>query len=89
MAPVGKEQIQEAIFEEHYRTMIVQFETSKKLKDIKHDNFRQIQGYFNDKNLTNARLKFKIHAKMVDNIPGNFKININTMRKVLIVQNVR
>ena len=26
---VGKEQIQEAIFEEHYRTMIVQFETSK------------------------------------------------------------
>ena len=70
---VGKEQIQEAIFEEHYRTMIVQFETSKKLKDIKHDNFRQIQGYFNDKNLSNARLKFKICAQMVDNIPGNFK----------------
>ena len=70
---VGKEQIQEAIFEEHYRTMISQFETSKKLQDITDDIFRQIQSYFNDKNLNNARLKFKILSKMIDKIPGNFQ----------------
>ena len=53
--------------------MIQQFETSKKLKDIKKDNFRQFQDYFHDKNLSSARLKFKIRSKMVDKIPGNIK----------------
>ena len=53
--------------------MISQFSTSKKLQDIKDDNFRQMQEYFKDKNLSNARLKFKIRSKMVDRIPGNFK----------------
>ena len=53
--------------------MIAKFESAKKLKDIKDDDFRQIQRYFNDKNIFNARLKFKIRSKMVDKIPGNFK----------------
>jgi hypothetical protein len=53
--------------------MIRQFDSSKKLKDIKEDNFRQIQDYFNDKNLSNARLKFKIRSQMVEDIPGNLK----------------
>ena len=70
---IPKKEIQEAIFEAHYRSMISQFETSKKLKDIRNDNFRQIQEYFKDRNLSNARLKFKIRSKMVDNIPGNFR----------------
>ena len=50
-----------------------QFEGSKKLEDIRNDNFRVLQGYFNDKNLENARLKFKIRTKMLEKIPGNFK----------------
>ena len=37
-----------------------QFEGSRKLEDIRHDNFRVLQAYFNDKNLENARLKLKI-----------------------------
>ena len=50
-----------------------QFESSKKLKDIQGDNFRQIQEYFKDKHIASARLKFKIRSKMVDRIPGNLK----------------
>ena len=53
--------------------MMKQFETSKNMKDIKGDNFRQLQEYFKDKNIANARLTFKIHSKMVDKIPGNLK----------------
>ena len=66
-------EIQDAIFEAHHSSLLCQFETSKKLEAIKNDNFRQMQQYFNDKNLANARLKFKIRSKMVDKIPGNFK----------------
>ena len=53
--------------------MLHLFETSKKLKDIKSDNFRGMQEYFNDRNLANSRMKFKIRTKMVENVPGNFK----------------
>ena len=53
--------------------MMIQFDTSKKLQDIKHDNFHELQDYFNDKSLENARMKFKIRSKMLQNIPGNFK----------------
>ena len=59
---VPKNEIQSAIFEAHYKSMISQFETYKKLEDIKHDNFRQMQEYYMDKNLANARMKFKIRS---------------------------
>ena len=49
------------------------FEGSSKLQDIKNDDFSAIQGYFDDKNLENARTKFKIRTKMLEKIPGNFK----------------
>ena len=70
---ISKQEIQKAIYEAHYKAMMVLFENSKKLKDIKNDDFRGMQFYFNDKNLTNSRMKFKICTKMVENIPGNFK----------------
>ena len=69
-----KEDIKEAIFEEHHSNMMKQFESSKKLKDIQGDNFRQIQEYFKDKNIASSRLKFKIRSKIVEKIPGKFKI---------------
>ena len=70
---VDKKEIQNAIFEAHFKDMMKQFQHSKKLHDIKDDNFRSIQEYFHDKNLTSARLKFKIRTKMVEKVPGNFK----------------
>ena len=53
--------------------MMRNFEGSSKLADIKDDNFRKMQEYFNDRNIGIARMKFKIRTKMVDKIPGNFK----------------
>ena len=53
-------------FKAHFKDMMKQFQHSKKLSDIKDDNFRSLQEYFRVKNLTNARLKFKIWTKMVE-----------------------
>ena len=70
---VSKTDVKKAIQKDHYKDMLSQFESSRKLKDIKHDNFTTFQNYFNDRNLQNARMKFKIRTKMLDKIPGNFK----------------
>ena len=70
---VLKRDIQKAIKISHYDHMMGQFEGSKKLQDIKNDNFHQTQEYFKDKNLNNARMKFKIRTQMLEKIPGNFK----------------
>ena len=70
---VDKREIQKAIEKSHYEDMMEQLEGSKKLEDIKHCNFQQMQEYFNEKNIENSRLKFKIRTKMLEKIPGNFK----------------
>ena len=70
---VRKPDIQKAIKASHYKDMMSLFEGSSKLEDIKHDNFRVFQSYFNDKNLETARMKFKIRTKMLEKIPGNYK----------------
>ena len=66
-------EIKQAIAKSHFDNMMSQFEGSKKLQDIKMDNFQHFQDYFNDKNLESARMKFRIRTKMVKDIPGNFK----------------
>ena len=53
--------------------MMKQFQSSKKLEAIKESNFDDIQPYFNDKNIENARIKFRIRTKMLKKVPGNFK----------------
>ena len=55
---IGKQEIQKAIYEAYYKAMMALFENSKKLRDIKNNDFRGMQAYFNDKNLTNSRMKF-------------------------------
>ena len=50
-----------------------QFEIYKKLEDIKNYDFQNIQTYFNDRNIENIRIKYKIRIKMLENIPGHFK----------------
>ena len=68
-----KDEIKKAITKSHFDNMMSQFEGSKKLQDIKTDNFQNIQDYFNDKNLESAKMKFRIRTKMVKDIPGNFE----------------
>ena len=68
-----KKEVQHAIRVSHYEDMMSQFESSRKLQDIKESDFTGLQPYFNDKNLENSRIKLKIRTKMLDKIPVNFK----------------
>ena len=68
-----KKEVQQAIRVSHHEDMMSQFDSSRKLQDIKESDFTCLQPYFNDKNLENSRMKFKIRTKMLDKIPGNFK----------------
>ena len=43
-----------------------------KLEDIKDDDFREVQRYFDDKSVE-KEMAFKIHSHMVPEIPGNLK----------------
>ena len=55
---ITKKDLQKAISKSHYEDMMIQFESSSKLQDIKNSNFNEMQGYFNDRNLENSRMKF-------------------------------
>jgi hypothetical protein len=70
---VTKEMIKKAIAEMNNKAMMAEIEKSKKLDDIKNEEFTGIAEYFLDNNIQNARLKFKIRTHMVKHVPGNFK----------------
>ena len=44
-----------------------------KLEDIKHEDFRDVQSYMNNKSIAVGRMAFRIRCKMVADIPANFK----------------
>jgi hypothetical protein len=78
-----KEHLQQAIQKSHHEDMMSQFVHSKKLQDIKESDFSDFQPYFHDKNIENARTKFKIRSKMLENIPGNFKNKFKNIENCL------
>ena len=66
--------IKEAVTDHHGKCMTDELMKSEgKLKNIKFDNFKQVQGYFEDKSVDNGRMAFKIRTQMLPGIPGNFK----------------
>ena len=71
-----KKELQKAIQVSHYEDMMSQFDSSRKLQDIKGSDFSSLQTCFNDKNLENARIKFKIRTKMLKTYLQTSKINI-------------
>jgi hypothetical protein len=70
---VSKHEVKNAIFDHHYNDMVNIVNTKTKLDDIKGEDFREVQSYFNDKSVENTRMAFKVRTQMVPNIPGNFK----------------
>ena len=70
---IQKAELQKAIKCSHKKDMMKQFESSKKLQDIKESNFDDIQPYFYDKNIKNARIKFRIRTQMLKKNSWKFK----------------
>ena len=70
---VSKSDIRQAIWDDHYQDLKRELEESRKLEDIKNDNFEKVQDYFHEKSVEKSRMAFKVRSKMVPKIPGNFK----------------
>ena len=70
---VTKEEIKEAIKHHHYKDMKAELDKSKKLSDIKHEDFSKVQNYFNGKSVEDTRMAFRVRSQLVPKIPCNFK----------------
>jgi hypothetical protein len=56
--------------------------TKSKLDAIKDDDFQEVQPYFKDKSVEEARMEFKIRTQMWTEIPGNAKDKYRVKRTV-------
>ena len=68
---VTKEEIKDAIWNHHYIDLKEELSKSKKLSDIKNEDFTKVQSYFNGKYLESTRMAFRVQSHMVPEIPGN------------------
>ena len=73
---ISKSDFKKAINQSHHEDMMRNFDSSRKLQDIKNSDFSKLQPYFNDRSIENARTKFKIRTKMLENMPGNMHKNV-------------
>ena len=67
----------------HIEDMLGQYENSRKLREIKNDNFSTLQDYFTDNNLANSRMKFKSQTEMLKKFPENYKKNHKNKENVM------
>ena len=79
---IQKAELQKAIQFSHKKDILKQFESSKKLQDIKESNFDDIQPYFHDKNIENARITFRIRTKMLKKSLGIKKLKLKILKMV-------
>ena len=57
---VTKQAVGDAIWKHHYDDLKKEISNSKKLNDIKDEDFSNIQEYFKDRSVENTRMAFKI-----------------------------
>ena len=62
---VTKQAVGDAIWKHHYDDLKKEISTSKKLNDIKDEDFSKIQEYFKDRSVENTRMAFKIRSHIV------------------------
>ena len=71
---ITKAEVKNAIFAHHYKDMKSEMkEKSRKLEEIAHEDFREVQKYFQHKSVEDVRMAFRVRCNMVNDIPANFK----------------
>ena len=70
---VTKEEIKNAVRNHHYQDMKKELSDSKKLMDIKEEDFSEVQDYFKEKSIWNTRMAFKVWTKILTEIPAHVK----------------
>ena len=64
--------IMKAVLDNHYEELVDKISNSKKMKSLKDDNFRDVQGYMKGKSVENCRMALRIRCEMGDT-RGNYK----------------
>ena len=72
--------MENAVFYHNYKEMKADMERYRKLEDIKHEDFRTIQGYMQSKSLETTRMAYRIRCKMVKSIKMNFKNSYRNLK---------
>ena len=80
---IPKQTIISAIERNHYEDLKSELEHSKKLKDIKDEDFTSVQEYFRGSLLKTPEWHSKFAAKCLRKFPEMLKINLETKRKSL------
>ena len=75
------------IFKNKQRGNIIkQVEESNKLNHLRFESFDSYASYFCDKNIEDARLKFRFRTKKLKNIPANFKNQYKYKKEELLCE---
>ena len=85
---VSKEVVREAIRVHHYKEMKVEMDRSKKLEEIKHDDFTTAQTYMSIRSVEVGRTAFKVRCKMLLDFPPTAKESSRMMMRVSSVSTV-
>jgi hypothetical protein len=68
-----KDEIEDSIFYHNYKKMKEEMKRYSKLEEVRNEDFRDIQRYFEMKSLAKVRVAFRIRSKMIQSIKMNYK----------------
>ena len=70
---VKKEKVQEMIYYHHYKDLKEELYKSKKMEEVKHEDYRVVQPYMEDKSIDRCRTKFRIRTQLMKTFKDNFR----------------
>ena len=79
MFKISKEKIYEYIFYNHYKDMKEKMDESKKMENIKHENFTKEQDYLNSGSVDSCHTQLRIRLEMMDTFKDNFSSKYRTL----------
>ena len=79
LCKIGKEKVEEYIYYNHYKDMKEKMDDSKKLANIKHEDFTKEQVYMNSKSVDSCRTQLRIRLEMMDSFKDNFRSKYRTL----------
>ena len=68
-----KDEIEDSVFYHNYKKMKEEMQRYSKLEEVRNEDFRDIQKYFEVKSLAKVRVAFRIRSKIIQTIKMNFK----------------
>ena len=79
LSQISKDKIDEHIYYNHYKDMKEAMNSSKKMENIKHEDFTKEQIYMNSKSVDSSRTQLRIRLQMLDTFKDNYRSKYRTL----------